>query len=403
MTQAQSVLLAVLKTALDSNTPLPEPDCCDWEEVFTEAKHQAVSLLFYDTVAPLLPHMPQELRSKIEHTGMQVVMSNLNVGNAQSRLTKLLNEQQIPHLILKGEGSAFYYPKPQMRTLGDVDFIVSPEAFDALHEQFCQLGYRYDKSQKDHHIAYHGPGGVLEMHRELPGLPYGTPGEILQEHLKDLFSHTRTLNIGSGDFSAPEPALHGLILLLHTQHHLLSEGLGLRHLMDWCCYVNYTQSEDFWNDSLLPLLKKIGLYRFAAVLTGTCALAFSSPRPHWVDAQKSLCQELLEDILSGGNFGRKDATRQASGLMVSNAGKDGTRRSKLYYLWKTFHTSVREHYPICKKCGIFYLVFYPLRGIRYLFRMLTGKRESLIKAIPQANQRRTLYGQLQIFEVEEHG
>ena len=389
-----------MKTALQPNIPLPEVDCCNWEEVFTEAKQQAVSLLFYDTVAPLLPQIDHDLRSKIESNGMRVVMSNLNVGNAQARLTKQLSELEIPHLILKGESSAFYYPKPQMRTLGDVDFIVSPEAFQPLHHRFAQLGYRYHEEQIDHHITYQSPGATLEMHRQLPGLPQGKAGEILQEYLQDMLGCRQKCNIGSGDFSAPAPALHGLILLLHSQHHLLNEGLGLRHLMDWCCYVNRTWKDAFWQEDLLPLLKRIGLFRFASILTGTCAAAFGTDCPPWVTTEAYLCQELLEDILSGGNFGRKDTTRQASGLMIS---KEGKKRSKFSQLWATFHHSVREHYPICKKCGVFYLVFYPLRGTRYLFRMLTGKRESLISAIPQANQRRNLYGQLQIFEVEENG
>ena len=31
----------------------------------------------------------------------------------------------------------------------------------------------------------------------------------------------------------PAPFHHGLILLLHTVHHMLGEGIGLRHLCDW--------------------------------------------------------------------------------------------------------------------------------------------------------------------------
>ena len=403
MTQEQSALLQVLKTVFSPNMPLPDADSCDWEAVAKEAKQQAVSLIFYDAVAPLLPQMPDAARQKIEKTGMRVVLSNLNVGNAQVRLTTLLREQNIPHLIIKGEASAHYYPKPQLRTLGDIDFLVSPDHYAQLYPLFQQLGYEVDNELEIHHATFRAPGAVLEMHRSLSGQPAGDLGELLQPHLQGMPLRTQIHNIGNGDFQAPTNADHGLILLLHTQHHLRSSGLGLRHLMDWCCYVNQTKDDAFWQEEFLPLLKKIGLYRFAAALTGVCALAFGTTCPTWAVAEEPLCRELLEDILSGGNFGRKDATRVTSGLMVSQVFSDGRKRSKLYNLWKTFHTSVAAHYPICQKCGVFYLVFYPVRGVRYLWRMLTGKRESLIKAIPQANQRRDLYGQLQIFEVEENG
>ena len=395
MTQEQSVLLAVLRHAINPELPLPDTDC-DWNNVWLEARQQAVSLIFYDAVAPITDRIPQEVQQKIRNTGMQVVMTNINIGNTQARLTALLQERKIPHLILKGEASAAYYPKPQLRTLGDVDFWVRQEDFASLHAQFQELGYRFDASQHDHHITYDAPGGTLEMHKTLPGLPDGKPGKILQDYLKNLPERTGKTNIGSGEFSAPDQSLHGLILLLHSQHHLLGEGLGLRHLMDWCCYVNQTSSEPFWEEDLIPLLKKIGLYRFAVTLTGVCKEAFLAPCPAWAAPGEALCKALLEDILSGGNFGRKDATRQASGLMVS-------REGKLKTLFRTFHASVKAHHPICEKCGLLYIVFYPLRGIRYLWLILTGKRESLLRAIPQADQRRTLYGGLKIFEVEENG
>lgn len=396
MTQEQRILLSVLRHAISPDMPLPDTDC-DWALVFREARQQAVSLIFYDAVSQQLPQMPPEVQQQIKTLGMQVVLSNINIGNTQARLTALLTQQNIPHLILKGEASAAYYPKPELRTLGDVDFWVRAEDYDTLHRLFQNMGYRFDQGQHDHHITYHTPGGVVEMHRDLPGMPEGLPGKRLAEALTNLPSRTRKVNIGSGEFTAPEPALHGLILLLHSQHHLLSQGLGLRHLMDWHCYVNQTKEAPFWNE-LLTLLKEIGLFRFAQVLTGVCALAFDAPLPHWATADPALCNGILEDILSGGNFGQKDATRQASGLMTAD-----TQRSKLSGLFKIFHLSVKAHYPICQKCALFYIVFYPVRGLRYFWMILTGKRESIIKAIPQADQRRMLYGQLNIFEVEENG
>lgn len=395
MTQEQSILLSVLRHAISPDMPLPEADC-DWGKVCKEAHQQAVSLIFYDAIAPLLPGFPSELQQKLRNQAMSVVMRNINIGNTQARLTALLKEHNIPHLILKGEGSAAYYPKPQLRTLGDVDFWVGTEDFDTVHNLFQSLGYRFDEGQHDHHITYCTPGGALEMHRDLPGIPTGNPGEILSAYLQNLTDRTQRVDIGSGEFTAPDACLHGLILLLHSQHHLRSEGLGLRHLMDWHCYINHSGSKAFWEEELLPLLRRIGLFRFAQVLTGVCAFAFNAPTPSWANADPDLCAAILEDILSGGNFGQKDATRQASGLMISSD-------SKLRTLLKTFHASVKAHYPICEKCGLAYIIFYPVRGVRYLWNILTGKRESIIKAIPQANQRRSLYGQLNIFEVEENG
>ena len=79
MTQAQNVLLAVLRHAISPDMPLPDTDC-DWESVWKEARQQAVSLIFYDAVAPLMGQMSPALQQQIKSSGMQIVMSNINVG-----------------------------------------------------------------------------------------------------------------------------------------------------------------------------------------------------------------------------------------------------------------------------------------------------------------------------------
>ena len=38
---------------------------------------------------------------------------------------------------------------------------------------------------------------------------------------------------------------HGLNLLLHTNQHLLGEGLGLRHLCDWAVFAAGFSDEEF--------------------------------------------------------------------------------------------------------------------------------------------------------------
>lgn len=65
----------------------------------------------------------------------------------------------------------------------------------------------------------------------------------------------------------PTDLHQAVILLLHTAHHLVSEGVGLRQLCDWACFVNKTQGEEFWHTKFIPLVKEIGMYNFASILT----------------------------------------------------------------------------------------------------------------------------------------
>ena len=400
MTQEQNVLLAVLKAALDPNMPLPKVDSCDWMRVCVEAKQQSVILLFYDALAPILSNLPADAREYLSHWGMQSIISNANTENNQKKLISFLQQEGQRYVILKGEASAAYYPNPQLRVLGDVDFLVEESAKDSLHEKFLQQGFTASNLQHSHHITYCKPGAMLEMHFEVAGIPNGEMGHRARGFLKDILQTAVSRN----NYLVPSDAHHGLVLLLHMQHHALGNGFGLRHLMDWGCYVNQTADLPFWQEQLLPQLKQLGLFSFAVSMTKTAALAFGTVCPPWAaDADDLLSQQILEDVLEGGNLGKKDKTRKVSSLMVSNHGKDGTGKSKLYYLWKAFHRSISNTCPIAEKYPFLYPVFYLTRGVRYLVLACFGKRESLIKALPQANKRRELYRQLHIFEVEKNG
>lgn len=402
MTKEQRALLTILRHGIDPNTTLPEADFCDWAAVLAEARQQAVSLFAYEVISGMKDRLPEEVVKDLSDYGMRRIARNMAVMNSQRKLAAIMKDR--PYVILKGEAAAAYYPKPELRSLGDVDFLVEKQTYAHLHELFTQMGFSSPEHQNDHHTTYRTPTGVLEMHYEPPGIPTGAQEGPVREYLADLLSTRQTRESAFGSFPVPEDRLHGLILLLHMQHHMLGEGIGLRHLMDWGCFVAATAEKPFWEESLLPLLKKVGLFTYCAVMTKTCALQLGTPCPCWAqDADEALCDEVLADILEGGNFGRKDTLRATSAHMVSDSGKSGTKRSKLGNLWAVFHRSVAARYPVVKKYPVLYLVFYPIKAVRYIFLMLTGKRGSLAKALPQATVRRQLYGKLHIFEETKNG
>ena len=204
----------------------------------------------------------------------------------------------------------------------------------------------------------------------------------------------------NGEFYRPADHHHAVILLLHMQHHMLGEGVGLRHLCDWGCFVNATAGKPFWQKALIPFLREIGLLQYAAVMTGVCQEYFGIHVPDGMPiAEQQLCDGVMEDILSAGNFGAKDSLRKSSGHLVSNRGKDGTGRSPVYYLFANLKATVHENHPITKRWKILYPVFASYRLCRYAWLMMIGKRESMYKALPQAAKRKAIYDELHIFEV----
>ena len=66
---------------------------------------------------------------------------NIQVIEEHKNIHKLLSENNIPYVFLKGCASARYYPDPLLRGMGDVDFYVPPEQLDKARGVFEEDGF----------------------------------------------------------------------------------------------------------------------------------------------------------------------------------------------------------------------------------------------------------------------
>ena len=157
-----------------------------------------------------------------------------------------------------------------------------------------------------------------------------------------------------------------------------------------------------WEETLLPLFEATGLRRYVQVMTKTCALYLGSAYPVWAqEADEALCEEIMEDILTGGNFGRKDSARAKSTMLISNEKKASMGRGKLYYMYHTLKDSVEEQHPEVKEKAYLYPVYFGYRTARYLLLCLQGRRAGLHTLAAKADERKAVYEKLRVFEVKE--
>ena len=177
----QNALLEAIKTSLFDYAP-KYPDDTDWNEVVKEAKAQTVMGL----ISPVIP---------IEDQSTNVGIANyIRLLHEQDQLIKLLDENGIPCVILKGYAAAQYYPKPHLRAMGDVDFLVP---FDKFHETAKLLesnGYVYtqgkedtnNKYKKPRHLGYCKNGIEFELHHH-----FSTPGVDIDDILEKAIQKKR--------------------------------------------------------------------------------------------------------------------------------------------------------------------------------------------------------------------
>lgn len=405
LTREQNMLLSLVAKNFNSQSfvmPKNNLQNLDWEEIAKESVYQSVSLLAFESASDYKNDIPREIYEKWKNVVIKTIRLNQTVNNAEKELAELMDKNSYPFIILKGSASAFYYDNSELRTFGDVDFLIEKKDKDCLEKLFTENGYVMSQGDHPNHVVFKKPGANLEMHFEVAGIPYGEKGEKIRKFLEGAIISRQIQKVNEINLPFPSPVNHAIILLLHSQHHLLGEGLGLRHLLDLAYFVDKTKDEDFWINELIPFLKEIGLLVFTKALVCTACKAFDLVIPKWAkDVDEKLTEEVLEDVFRGGNFGRKDKNRSSSGMLISEHGKGGTKHGAIYNLAHSLHLAVIRQYPIVKKVWIFYPFIYIYKALRFLFLSLIGKRPSLVKMAPEAKKRKKIYDKLHVFQTEE--
>ena len=210
------------------------------------------------------------------------------------------------------------------------------------------------------------------------------------------------LNDGDlAEYRGPSTFHHGFIILTHLQHHLFHEGVGLRHFIDWAVFANSFSNEEFLS-IFEERLKKIGLFRLAQLLSLGAVKHLGMAHKEWMGDDYETADELLADIIYGGNFGRKDKQRSYEGFFIAGRDEGDMQRGRLLQLFYSLNNVVRYHWKWAEKCVLLYPVGWVYFSARYLIRVLLGKRQmNLRDTYQKSGERKKKYSKLKVFVPEE--
>lgn len=398
MTKSQELLLQCLASEL-FNRPKPIIEA-DLSVILQEACNQAVLQLVYYSLDTNSLSDDEVKTWKLSSSAD--IGKNIRVLHYHAILHKWMKDAGISYVILKGAASADYYPVATYRSMGDVDFLVEKKNLEKAGKVLMEHGLTPWDSAHISHIVYRGKRMHFEMHFNLPGMPDGLAGEIVQEYIKDIYEKAQETIVGTGTAMLPSPFHHGLILLLHTCHHLTGEGIGLRHLCDWAVFVN-SFSEDVFRNLFENRLKAIGMWRFAQILTRASIKYLGADEKQWAEADDELVDALVEDILDSGNFGVKDAERSNQAYLISSRGKNGVGKTVIgKQLFISLNNVVYTRWASAKKWKVLLPIGWVYFGASQIIKIARGNRKKIHfrRMVEGAEQRRALYSQLHLYECE---
>lgn len=404
----QRTIFGLLSQTLFGAAYTPEPDV-DWTAVFRESECQAVRLQTFAN-HHLIPDIPDTLRADIRQYIMRAMLKDARIHAQHTKLHKLLTDEGISYTVLKGVSSAYYYPNVLTRAMGDVDFYIDRADVNRVAEILRREGYTVDDYDLNlvtkYHVGMRHESTSFEMHYQFPGVPKGPVGETILEELADIRETAVLTDTETFTCRIPTPFHHGLIMLMHLQHHLLFEGIGLRHLCDWAVFVN-SFTEDEFRSIFKGRLENVGLWRFARIISLAAVLYIGLPEQGWMQESENdlhLARDIMLDILLGGNFGVKDRQRAFEGIFISDRGKNGVRRGRVLQAIRRINTRSRDRWPIMRKAPILLPWGWLVTAFGFLFhncqRKKKGREVDLFKVYRRSGERKDLYVCLRLYEPE---
>ena len=372
------------------------PDEFDCNELVEESKRQTVFPVAYSFVKDKC----DDVDSK---TFSQIIAKNIRVEFAHNEVHRILSDNSIPYVILKGVASASYYKEPMLRMMGDVDVLVRPDDIAKADKLLKSIGFvtADDIHGDDMHIGYKRNDGIAcELHRRIGWAPKNSVGDTVNKYLYDIFEKSFEYKMSNGSCIVPCKFHHGLILLLHTATHLTHEGVGLRHLCDWAVFVN-----SFSNDEFVALfeqpLKEMGLWRFAQLLTLCCVSHLGCDQKEWAgEDDNNLIDSIVFDILNGGNFGTKDTDRYNQIKYISDR-KEGitAKKNPILQLCASINEKTKKEFTFVNKSKLFLPIGWIFTVCKYFYLVVVGKRKiDTISTINGAKQRKEIYNEFKLFE-----
>ena len=223
------------------------PTNLSWELIRQYAVHHQLEPIFF------LQTGREEFRSTYYR---QIMYSDVQSQIYESLEKKLAD---LPHFILKGPIIAAYYPVKEVRTMGDMDYVVHPEDKEKAHDLLTEFGFELTHASTgewEGEREYEYKHILIELHTALVyEYSDSTSDLILRDFFNGCWAYYKD---GKIDFN-----FHVLFLFMHLRKHIMETGVGFRQFMDIAILTDKAEVDWNWvrdkasETGLLPFVQTV--------------------------------------------------------------------------------------------------------------------------------------------------
>lgn len=333
MTQ-EELFFRLIRLALGTEKKtMPPLSAQQWAGMAELAHKQALGGILMDAITKLPPESRPPKPLLLQWIGWTKNIESVNRRlNKEAVAVSLYFEQKgFRSMILKGQGVGRLYPKPLWRMPGDIDIWV-----DGPRKELIRIARAADPKAKMvyHHIDIAGLAKHFEV--EVHTTPSWMNSPFTNARLQKMFAHWAETGFGeetvlpdtSSAIRVPTAEMNRIYLLVHIYRHLMTEGIGLKQLMDYY-FVLRTEMDGEEKRTFRRLTARLRLTRFAAAVMYVLGHAFGmDTRLMPVAPSEKYGRRLLDEIMKAGNFGQYDLRIRHSRL-DSNWGRFRERMKRI--------------------------------------------------------------------------
>ena len=212
----------------------------EWKDLVALANRQGTSALVFNEVLNRKDDVPDDMRQQMRSMCAMQMMRQPRLQNLIITTFDALLHAGLHPVLLKGFGLAELYPRPELRSWGDLDVYVGPDQYhdaaEILRKAFPEARHHDEEWEELKHYNFVLPDGLVEMHRVSVKMEHPRDKKVYYALEREAMSPDRVecLALREPDMriDIPEGRFNMLFTFLHAWNHFVDEGLGMKQLCD---------------------------------------------------------------------------------------------------------------------------------------------------------------------------
>lgn len=281
-----------------------------------------------------------------------------------------LKEAGINVVLLKGSVLKSLYPMPDLRTMGDVDFLVPEHQLTDVHQVLTELGYTKRESHNEKHDIYDGQGFHLEVHWSLVNESRQGGSESFK---KELWYQLKEVTINSQSFLTLSDEDFLVHLLVHAAGHMKSSGFGIRQLCDITLWIQSHEQLDW--DYIKKRFCELKIETFSTYVIAACQRLLDL-KIEVSQVNEVALESFMNVIFESGVHGHREQGKQFGNYFAYGKHKQQTWRIWLQCVFPS-HRDLPRRYTYAHRYPWLLPIAWIDRIIRVIFHPMFTKKQKL--------------------------